>query len=60
VELVKALYAKLRLARGVANRQATGNNGQMGSDVKFKSAFNIRRVLAWENRPGMDGLALRD
>lgn len=56
VQLVSRLGGHGRLANG----QTTGHDRERGGDVKVKSAFNIGGILAREDRPGMDSLALRD
>lgn len=46
--------------RGFANWQTTGHDRKRGSNVEIKGALDIRSILAREDRPGMDCLALRD
>lgn len=56
VQLVPRLRGHGRLANG----QTTGHDGKWGGDVEVKGALDIGSILAREDRPGMDGLALRD
>lgn len=45
---------------GLPNGQTTGHDWERRGDVEVKGALDIRGILAREDRPGMDSLALRD
>jgi hypothetical protein len=60
--LVEAVQLISRLGghRRLPNGQTTRHDWERRGDVKVESALDIGSILAREDRPGMNSLALRD
>lgn len=58
--LAESIHALSRRGLRVTDWQPAGNNGERGSDVEVKSRLDVRCILAGEDGPRVNRLALGD
>lgn len=58
--LLEAVCCVTILGLFLANRQATSYHRKWRLDVEIEGTFDIRSILAWENGPCVNSLALRN